>query len=142
MIAPWAVYAVVLASLIALAAAAADRLAAIGQTPRRLTWLAALVVALGLPLILATGIGSKRPPRHAIGVVDLTARHMSIASTTDVNSSTVAVNGHVRRARSDELREAMAAIEPHLIALWFGSSGSLLVILCGAGIRLANALGR
>src|SRR5438105_1378805 len=127
MIAPWAVYAVVLASLVALAAAAADRLAAIWQTPRRLTWLAALVVALGLPVILATGFGSKLPPRHTLSVVDQSpARNASSGSTIDVSSSTLPVNADVRRARSTELQRAMAAIEPRVIALWMASSAMLL----------------
>src|SRR5438105_5520232 len=143
MIAPWAVYAVVLASLVALAAAAADRLAAIWQTPRRLTWLAALVAALGLPVILATGIGSKDLPRHTLSVVESIPEHnVSVASTTDASSSTFAVGGAVRHTRSTELQWAMAAIEPHLIALWSVSSLILLVIVCGAAIRLATAMRR
>lgn len=138
MIAPWALYAVVLTSLTALAAAAAERAAATWQRPRRLTWLAALVAAVCLPAILATGIATKRPPGRSVAIVDQPLTRVGSIESTSGLGTPAPVSGDVRRRRPIEVRAAMAAIEPALVALWAVSSATLLVVLCGAAIRLAK----
>ncbi|HKW11704.1 MAG TPA: M56 family metallopeptidase, partial [Gemmatimonadaceae bacterium] len=114
----------------------------IWQTPRRLSWLAALLVALVLPVILATGLGSNRQPRHTAEVFHSTVPHVSIALTTESISPTATVSGPVRRARPVEAREALVAMEPYFVALWLLSSTLVLVVLCAGAIRIGSATRR
>jgi beta-lactamase regulating signal transducer with metallopeptidase domain len=64
MTAAWMVYSVLVASLIALAAAAIDRLLAIWRLPRRHLWSSAMMIAAVVPLVAATSNAPSRltPP--------------------------------------------------------------------------------
>lgn len=126
MTAAWMLYAVLVTSLVALAAATLDRLCAIWRVPRRYLWLSAMIIAAAAPFVAATRNAPSRlllsPEQPAIRTVSLPRPASPIAP-------------RLMPLTAPAMRALRRADRPARV-LWMATSSLALVALLGAFVVL------
>jgi hypothetical protein len=128
MLAPWLLYSLGTSALVAVAAIAAELLLAAWRWPRRGVWLAAIALAIGIPVCVA----SREPARTD-------ARTASAPHTAGPRASveTVALLPRAIRAGGDRIvRTTSVASDLRVLQIWGACSASLLGFLLAGLVRL------
>jgi beta-lactamase regulating signal transducer with metallopeptidase domain len=124
MTAAWMLYAILVTSLVALAAATLDRLFAIWRVPRRYLWLGAMIIAVAAPFVAAT---RNAPTRLLLSPIEQPAvRTASLARPASTIAPRFTVPG---------MRALRRADRPARI-LWMASSTIALAALLSAFVVL------
>lgn len=127
MTAAWMVYAVLVASLVALATIAVDRVFAIWRLPRRYLWLTAMVVATVAPFIAATRdvptpLPSRQIERPLVGTTSLPRAAASVTPT--------------RTALTTRVMRVLSRADRPARILWMATSAIAAVVLLGAFVTI------
>ena len=128
MLAPWLLYAIATSALVAVAAVAAESCLAAWRVPRRGVWLAAIIVSIGIPILVAL-----REPSRAEG------RPVSPTLVADAHANATPNTTLPRLLSAGDHRIAHAAItvsDRRVVQLWGLCSASLLAFLFVGAVRL------
>jgi TonB-dependent SusC/RagA subfamily outer membrane receptor len=137
MLSAWMLYALLVTALIAVGAIAAEQLLVGWRLPRRVVWVAALLAAVGLPIVLAT---VTRRTATSEGSPSAFAQHVVGDNRSTLRAPGVAASIEARDDRGSRafmlLERGLPATDRYIIWLWPLASAALGVVLLGGAVRL------
>ena len=128
MLASWLLYSIVTSALVTVAGVAAELLLAAWRGPRRGVWLAAIILAIGVPILVAFR-KAPRADERSVSPPLMADTHASVVTNT--------ILPRLVRARDDRAgRVTVAVSDRRIVQIWGACSALLLALLLAGLVRL------